>query len=319
MTAGSATAGAGPLHLAALDLDKTLIFSARSLLLPIPVAPAEGSSAEGSSAAVSSAEDSLASAAAAAGAAGAAVVVREVERYNGAPQSYATARELELLAELDRVAVVVPVTTRTLAQYRRVDLGIRPRYAIAANGGHLLVDGEPDPAWAATVAADLTDCAPPATMLALAERFAAGWARTVRAADDLFVYVVAHDRLDIPDLAALTAQVEAGGWSVSQQGRKVYLVPTALTKQRAVDEVRRRTGTRVQLAAGDSVLDIPMLLAADAAVRPAHGELHELAWTAPHVTITADAGGRAGEQLLSALLAQVRADGRWDGGAVVPA
>ncbi|WP_163549490.1 sucrose-6-phosphate hydrolase [Candidatus Frankia nodulisporulans] len=310
-TVGSATVGAGPLHLAALDLDKTLIFSARSLLLPIPVAPAEGSSA-----AVSSAEDSLASAA---GAAGAAVVVREVERYNGAPQSYATARELELLAELDRVAVVVPVTTRTLAQYRRVDLGIRPRYAIAANGGHLLVDGEPDPAWAATVAADLTGCAPPATMLGLAERFAAGWARTVRAADDLFVYVVAHDRLDIPDLAALTVQVEAGGWSVSQQGRKVYLVPTALTKQRAVDEVRRRTGTRVQLAAGDSVLDIPMLLAADAAVRPAHGELHELAWTAPHVTITADAGGRAGEQLLSALLAQVRADGRWDGGAVVPA
>ncbi|MCM3884541.1 sucrose-6-phosphate hydrolase [Frankia sp. R82] len=289
-------AGRVPVHLAALDLDKTLIFSARSLLLPVPVTspaqdlPAGGGQTVGPVAGAEPAE------------------VVEVERYNGAPQSYATVGELTLLAELDRVAVVVPVTTRTLAQYRRVDLGIRPRYAIAANGGHLLVDGEPDPAWAATVAADLTDCAPLAEMLAHAEQFAAGWARLVRTADDLFVYVVAHARTDIPDLTALTARAEAGGWSVSQQGRKVYLVPVALTKQRAVDEVRRRTGTRVQLAAGDSVLDIPMLLAADAAVRPAHGELHELAWTAPHVTITADAGGLAGEQLLAALLDRIHAD-----------
>ncbi|MCL9761115.1 sucrose-6-phosphate hydrolase [Frankia sp. AiPa1] len=268
----ASTNGGSHTYLAALDLDKTLIFSARSLLLPIPSNPS----------------------------------VVEVERLDGAPLSYATARELELLAELARVAVVVPVTTRTLAQYRRVDLRIRPPYAVAANGGHLLVGGEPDPAWAETVAADLAACEPLAEMLARAKRFAAGWARTVRSADDLFVYVVAHARADIPDLTELAADAVAGGWAVSQQGRKVYLVPTALTKQRAVDEVRRRTGTSIQLAAGDSVLDMPMLLAADAAVRPAHGELHELGWTAPQVTVTADAGGLAGEQLLTTILTLIR-------------
>ncbi|CAO5249259.1 HAD family hydrolase [Frankia sp. AgKG'84/4] len=262
--------------LAALDLDKTLIFSARSARLPADAAAHE---------------------------------LVEVERLDGAPLSFATARELALLAELDRAAVVVPVTTRTLAQYRRVDLRIRPRYAIAANGGHLLVDGEPDPAWAAAVTAEVgAACAPLAGMLALAERFAAGgWARVVRAADDLFVYLVAHSRPDIPDLTGFAADALAGGWEVSAQGRKVYLVPSVLTKQRAVDEVARRAGTGLALAAGDSVLDIPMLLAADAAVRPAHGELHELGWTAPRVTVTAAAGALAGEELVTALLQRVRA------------
>ncbi len=262
--------------LAALDLDKTLIFSARSARLP-----ADGAAHE----------------------------LVEVERLDGAPLSFATARELALLAELDRAAIVVPVTTRTLAQYRRVDLRIRPRYAIAANGGHLLVDGEPDPAWAAVVTAEVdAACAPLAEMLALAERFAAGgWARVVRAADDLFVYLVAHSRPDIPDLTGFAADALAGGWEMSAQGRKVYLVPSVLTKQRAVDEVRRRAGAGPLLAAGDSVLDIPMLLAADVAVRPAHGELHELGWTAPRLTVTAAVGALAGEELVTALLERVRA------------
>lgn len=271
----SPSSGRTALPLVALDLDKTLIFSARSLHLPTDVPAPE---------------------------------LVEVERLDGAPLSFATARELHLLAELDRAAVVVPVTTRTLAQYRRVDLGLRPRFAIAANGGHVLVDGTPDPDWAAAVAdAVAAACAPLAEMLVLAERFAApGWARTVRAADDLFVYLVAHERPAIPDLTEFAADAAAAGWAVSMQGRKVYLVPSLLTKQRAVDEVARRAGTGLRLAAGDSVLDIPMLLAADAAVRPAHGELHELGWTAPQVSVTTAVGGLAGEELCELLLARVR-------------
>jgi hydroxymethylpyrimidine pyrophosphatase-like HAD family hydrolase len=128
----------------------------------------------------------------------------------------------------------------------------------------------------------------------------------VRAADDLFVYLVAHERPAIPDLTEFAADAAAAGWAVSMQGRKVYLVPSLLTKQRAVDEVARRAGTGLRLAAGDSVLDIPMLLAADAAVRPAHGELHELGWTAPQVSVTTAVGGLAGEELCELLLARVR-------------
>ncbi|WP_462186826.1 MULTISPECIES: HAD family hydrolase [unclassified Frankia] len=271
------SAASGPRHLLACDLDKTLIFSRHSLLL---------------------ADDRPAP------------ELVEVERLDGAPISFATARSLALLAELHDLAVLVPVTTRTLAQYARVKLGVRPRYAIAANGGHLLVDGVPDPAWAAGVAAEVAAaCAPLAEMVALAERSAAGgWARLVRVADGLFVYLVAHDRAGIPDLTGEAETARAAGWAMSLQGRKVYFVPSVLTKQRAVAEVARRAGTARLLAAGDSVLDVPMLAAADHAVRPAHGELHELGWSGPNVTVTAAAGVLAGEQVLAAFVARVRAE-----------
>ena len=146
------------------------------------------------------------------------------------------------------------MTTRTLEQYRRVDLGIRPRFAVTANGGTLLVDGVPDPRWQRTVRHRLAGRGRPLPeVAALAERWAdPSWVRTMRVADDFFVYLVAHERELIPDLTDLEAELAAAGWTLSVQGRKVYLVPAALTKQAALAEVvgagrrrRRRRGRRL--------------------------------------------------------------------------
>jgi hypothetical protein len=41
-----------------------------------------------------------------------------------------------------------------------------------------------------------------------------------------------------------------------------------------------------------------MLDAADAAVRPAHGELHAIDWQAPHLLVTSSIGAAAGEEIL---------------------
>ena len=68
-----------------------------------------------------------------------------------------------LLAELAATAASsCPTTTRTREQYRRIHLpGPPPRFAICANGGHLLVDGDTDPDWHAEVRRRLADdCAP---------------------------------------------------------------------------------------------------------------------------------------------------------------
>jgi hypothetical protein len=251
--------------LVACDLDQTLIFSRRSFRLP-PGTP----------------EPPLVL----------------VERLNGEPAAFMTAASHAGLAELARRAVLVPVTTRTLGQYRRVELGVAPPFAVAANGGHVLVDGEPDPGWAADVAARLRTAAPLAEVLLLAERLATGgWCRLTRVADDLFVYLVAHDRDGIPDLTAVAAELADAGWTTSVQGRKVYFVPATLTKQAALAEVARRAGTDRTVAAGDSLLDAPMLSAADVALRPAHGELHDRGWAAPNLRVTA-AGVLGGEEIV---------------------
>ena len=247
-----------------------------------------------------------------------------VELLDGEPLSFMTAATVSLLASLAEVAVFVPTTTRTLAQLARVQLSgvdhpgkhggqvagaqVPPRptsYAVAANGGHLVVDGVPDRDWSAEVTRTLAETA--TSIDEVWARLAAvcrpSWALKLRRADELFCYAVI-DRAAMPAdfLVEITAWCTERGWVTSLQGRKLYFVPARLTKSAAVGEVVRRVGASGFVAAGDSLLDAELLAAAVAGIRPAHGELFDLGWSAPHIRLTRDAGVRAGEQIAAWLL-----------------
>jgi len=228
-----------------------------------------------------------------------------VEIYKGAPLSYMTETAAELLRTLQ--GHVVPTTTRTPEQLARVRLpGPPPSYAIASNGGHLLVDGVPDPAWTARVTARLAGCAPLDEVKAHLGATAGPFVATLRVASDLFVYAVV-DRAALPYgwVDALAAWCAPRGWAVSLQGRKVYAVPRPLTKAAAAVEIRDRLGGPL-LAAGDSLLDADLLEVADAAIRPAHGELAGAGFTRDHLTVTTATGVRAGEEMLAWMHARVK-------------
>lgn len=259
--------------LVAVDLDQTVVYSRRS-----------------------------------AGEAGPSIVV---EHLDGEPLSSMTVGAAQAYAALAARHALVPVTTRTVEQYTRITLPAPTPYAVCANGGTLLCDGEPDAAWAGWVRVVVAAAAPlPEVVARLRAVEAEPWVRLVRTAQDLFGYLVAHSRAQIPAdwLGALTADLAPLGWGVSVQGRKVYVVPAGLSKAAAVRLLADRLGSRVLLAAGDSLLDRPLLELAlasgGAAVRPAHGELHDLGWVGAHVTRAT--GARAGEELLRWLT--VRAD-----------
>lgn len=277
--------------LVALDLDGTLLYSARMLRLPD--------------------DDLLAPR----------LVVAEVWR--GAPLTYCTRRTETLLERLATSAHVVPVTTRTRAQYARVRLfegsgptsgdadrhtarrDLEPRYAVVANGGHLLVDGRPDEDWARHVRSTVDGvCRPVAEVAQALQRVTDGHrVSELRLAEDLFTYV-AVDPATLPGeaLTELADWCSGGGWRVSLQGRRLYCVPEPLTKSAAVAEVARRTGAPRVLAAGDSLLDRDVLELADQAVRPAHGELHEIGWQQQHLIVTAASGVAAGEEIVRLML-----------------
>ncbi|WP_329194943.1 MULTISPECIES: HAD family hydrolase [unclassified Streptomyces] len=260
--------------LVASDLDRTLIYSAAALglTMPDPVAPR----------------------------------LLCVEVHESKPLSYMTETAAALLAELtaDPGVVWVPTTTRTRKQYQRIRFPGRPaKYAICANGGQLLVDGVPDRDWRRQVAARLAEeCAPLAEVYAhLLATADPAWLRKARVAEDLFAYLVVERAL-VPDewLKALVSWAEPRGWTVSLQGRKIYAVPGPLTKSAAMRELARRTGAATTLAAGDSLLDADLLLAADRGWRPGHGELADAGWTAGSVTALAQAGVLAGEEIVRA-------------------
>ncbi|PVZ14218.1 HAD family hydrolase [Actinomycetospora cinnamomea] len=226
------------------------------------------------------------------------------------PTAMLTPRTAAALAALDRRAVWVPATTRSTAQYARLDLGRRlgvaPRYVVAACGGVLLVDGVPDPAWAAWIERLLADAAPRAEVADVLARHLAclppGAAGPVRDVDGALLVVRA------PAPAAwhtgLAAECDARGWRVVVHGTEVHVLPRGLGKGRAVDEVRRRLGSTRLLAAGDSPLDADLLRAADAGIQPVDGRLHAAGWRADHVAVTAGTGLRAGEEIVAWLLAR---------------
>ncbi|GAA2099047.1 HAD family hydrolase [Actinomadura alba] len=227
-----------------------------------------------------------------------------VELYEGRPLSYVTesaAAGIELLAA---AATLVPTTTRTPEQYARVHLlGEAPAYAICANGGHLLVDGRSDPEWAAGVRVRVSACAEPAEVYAHLSRISGDFVRKLRMAADLFCYAVV-ERGELPEgwVAELAGWCAERGWTTSLQGRKVYCLPKPLTKAAAAAEVARRTGADVLLAAGDSLLDTELLEAADAAIRPPHGELAETGWIGEGTSVSVSGGVYAGEEIVGWLL-----------------
>ncbi|MEU4887409.1 MULTISPECIES: HAD family hydrolase [Streptomyces] len=270
--------GPGPI-LVASDLDRTLIYSAAALALDMA--------------------DALAPR------------LLCVEVYEHKPLSYLTETAAGLLEHLAREAVFVPSTTRTRAQYGRIRLPGPPApYAVCANGGHLLVDGESDPGWQRRVRRTLDEgCAPLASVREHLLRSAdPEWLLKERVAEDLFAYLVV-DRALLPDawVKDLADWADGQGWTVSLQGRKIYAVPKPLTKSAAVAEVARRTGASRVLTAGDSLLDADLLRAGDQAWRPGHGELADTGWTAPHVTALAERGVAAGEAILRSLVRAVAA------------
>ncbi|MFD3835372.1 HAD family hydrolase [Streptomyces sp. NPDC058642] len=264
--------------LVASDLDRTLIYSSAALALTMPDARAPR--------------------------------LLCVEVHESRPLSYMTETAAGLLAELGDAAVFVPTTTRTRKQYQRINLpGPPPKYAICANGGHLLVDGVTDADWHARVQARLADeCAPLDEVREHLLRTADPvWVRKQRIAEDLFAYLVVERELLTEDwVKELAVWAENRGWTVSLQGRKIYAVPKPLTKSAAMHEVARRTGAELTLAAGDSLLDADLLLAADQGWRPGHGELADEAFTAPTVSALPERGVLAGERILRELLRTTR-------------
>lgn len=196
---------------------------------------------------------------------------RCVEYLEGKEQGFFTRRSLELLPLVCQSTRFVPVTTRSVAQYRRIAWpeSCGPRYAAAANGGILLVDGEEDRSWSAQTRELIAPWR--GELLELQNRLSeAPTLKRWRMVDGLYLFAACDDGED----------AQAGGryfqgktsLEVAVSGRKVYFFPPPLNKGEAVRRLKERFLPERTVCAGDSVIDVPMLRAADVAILP-HGEL----------------------------------------------
>lgn len=191
-----------------------------------------------------------------------------VEWKEGKELSYMTEKAYGLLQAVAQKAMVVPVTTRSLEQYRRIKLfqnGV-PSYAVAANGGILLVEGEIHTQWYEK-SKELTSYSQKELEKAVAllkKDRAVNF--EVRIVDDLFVFTKSSDITK--SIADLKKCLDMEKVFLDSNGEKLYVFPTILNKGTALKRLKQYLNKTVSFAAGDSAFDIPMLLEADSAVIP---------------------------------------------------
>lgn len=230
-----------------------------------------------------------------------------VELYNGEYISYMSKKTSFLLRELQQFAAFVPVTTRTVEQYKRIfhiASHMKPKYAITSNGGNILIDGEPDPAWALRIRRLQDDYLNHDELLRRFREIASpDWVLREYLADGLF-YTVIIDREKIPAewVRSFGKEIASLGWSLSIQGRKLYLIPAEINKGSAMLYVKERLSSAFAAASGDSLLDESLLKAADYALAPAHGELYAAYAGSGDYHFTQGSGIAASEEILQAVL-----------------
>ena len=171
---------------------------------------------------------------------------------------------MRMLSERKSQVLIVPTTTRTIEQYQRIDLGVGTfPYVLACNGGVLLVDGKEDENWYRDSLERISGSkAQLDRALELLEKEARR-SFELRFIRELFVFTKCEESKAVVE--ELRKVLDANMVDVFNNGVKVYVVPRALGKGKAVERFRSYIGIGADytIAAGDSEFDIPMLEAAD--------------------------------------------------------
>lgn len=190
-----------------------------------------------------------------------------VEWIHEKEQAYISPETEKLLRSVFLPEKFIPVTSRSMEQYRRIILpeGLMPECAVTANGADLLVHGVADPMWRKETERLISPYRPELTRMreTLVKRDCFIRCRMV---DDAYLFVYCDERTDPVATAADIQTMTSTHVMVS--GKKIYLFPPGLNKGTAIDMLRKRFAPDLVIAAGDSEMDIPMLERADICIHP---------------------------------------------------
>lgn len=189
-----------------------------------------------------------------------------VEYIDGKEQGFMTRYTARMLPIINKFIYLVPVTTRSVDQYKRIvwPEGIRPELAVVANGAILLKQGKVDRAWAA--AADELVLPYRAEIDSLYLELRSMESYRCKIVDGKYVYIHCYSDEEAQGCAGQYSGHTA--LNVIRSGRKVYFFPPRLDKGFASVRLKETLKCNYTIAAGDSEIDVPMLELADMALIP---------------------------------------------------
>lgn len=175
-----------------------------------------------------------------------------IEHYEGREQTFISTRALDLLKEIAAQILFIPVTTRSIAQYRRIfwTEDFKPRLAVVANGAYLLNGDNQENFIVTNHKTELN------RQLASADKNLFTIAQIV---DESFLYLRCRDDVDVDKIFFDTKL------TIQHRGKKFYIFPPQLNKGEALRRLIKKFSPDKIICAGDSVIDLPMLELADVA------------------------------------------------------
>ncbi len=185
---------------------------------------------------------------------------RCVEIYKDKEISFITEKSIQLLTKIAKKAMVVPVTTRTVEQYQRIELGIGvPKYALTCNGGVLLKDGEKDMCWyydSLKLAETSWDELWKAQDIL---KYDKNRSMEVQFIEELFVFTKSTEPEET--VHKLMEKLDLSKMDIFSNGVKIYAIPKNLTKGNAIRRLREALGIEYVTAKVENIFDLMMTAA----------------------------------------------------------
>lgn len=167
--------------------------------------------------------------------------------------------------------IFVPVTTRSIDEYRRINLGFIPEYAIMSNGGTILHNGVVMEEWDKYIKSKV-DYMEAINIINDIEEEMQSVNYKVKMIDNCYLFFKT-EHPELFDTEALYLMGKYPNWEFTRQVGKCYAIPKHFSKQIALRWLYNKLDKPYIIASGDSELDLPMLTLANRAIIPRHGSL----------------------------------------------
>ena len=199
-----------------------------------------------------------------------------VECLQQKPITYMTLSALQKLKSLMAQISVIPVTTRSIAQFKRILPFSASQYAIVDNGGTILLNGSALDSWENHIHSILHGyCFEEVIELFLK---LPALTRKPEIIDQKFVFAKSSNISACEEF--LQGKLNTKNWQLSIQGQKIYAIPQQISKGTALKfACEELLHDNFIVASGDSNLDLPMLALANYGIIPGDCELARLGVT----------------------------------------
>ena len=189
--------------------------------------------------------------------------------------SYMVDKVADLLEEVNnhRKIRFIPVTTRSIAEYKRVKFrGFTPEFAIVASGAKILHNGEPMQEWEDYINPKMNID----ELELIVDEFDALESTNYKSKiiDGSFVFSKSSD-IAKTKTELNTLREKYPHYKFYLDKHKVYAIPECFGKGITLKWLKQYLDEKYIIASGDTAFDLPMLHEADLAIIPSHKTIKE--------------------------------------------